>query len=53
MEEMQFPPARVERVIGHADRFLISPENPLDPANRRINILVLREPKKDELSQAS
>jgi chemotaxis protein MotB len=48
MEEMQFPPARVERVIGYADRFLISPDNPLDPANRRINILVLREPKSEK-----
>ncbi|HEY3304577.1 MAG TPA: flagellar motor protein MotB [Candidatus Binatia bacterium] len=47
MEEMHFPAARVERVVGHADRFLISPDNPLDPANRRINILVLREPKRE------
>jgi chemotaxis protein MotB len=43
MEEMQFPPARVERVIGHADRFPVSPDKPLDPANRRISILVLKE----------
>jgi len=47
MEEMRFPPSRVDRVVGYADRFLISPDNPLDPANRRINILVLREVKKD------
>jgi len=53
MEEMQFPPARVERVIGHADRFLLSPDDPLDPANRRINILVLREVKKEKTSEAS
>jgi chemotaxis protein MotB len=43
MEEMQFPPARVERVIGYADRILLSPDNPLNPANRRISILVLKE----------
>jgi chemotaxis protein MotB len=43
MEEMQFPAARVERVIGYADRILLSPDNPLNPANRRISILVLKE----------
>jgi chemotaxis protein MotB len=52
MEEMQFPPARVERVIGHADRFLLSPDHPLDPANRRINILVLREPRSEKAKSA-
>ena len=46
MEEMQFPPARVERVIGYADRILLSPDNPLNPANRRISILVLKETSK-------
>ncbi len=43
MEEMQFPAARVEKVVGYADRFPLSPDKPLDPANRRISILVLRE----------
>jgi hypothetical protein len=53
MEEMQFPAARVERVIGYADRIPLSPDKPLDPANRRISILVLKEtdtPKKPEVA---
>jgi chemotaxis protein MotB len=43
MEDMQFPTARVEKVVGYADRFPLSPDNPMDPANRRISILVLKE----------
>jgi chemotaxis protein MotB len=45
MEEMQFPTARVEKVVGYADRFPLSPDKPLDPANRRISILVLKDVK--------
>lgn len=52
MEEMQFPAARVERVIGYADRILLSPDNPLNPANRRISILVLKEVSKEETRTA-
>jgi chemotaxis protein MotB len=43
MEEMQLPPARVERVVGYADRFPLSADHPLDPSNRRISVLVLKE----------
>jgi chemotaxis protein MotB len=46
MEEMRFPSARVEKVVGYADRFPLSPNRPLDPANRRISILILKEPAK-------
>jgi chemotaxis protein MotB len=43
MEDLSFPAARVERVVGYADRLPLSPDDPLDPANRRISILVLKE----------
>jgi chemotaxis protein MotB len=46
MEEMTFPAARVEKVVGYADRFPLSPERPLDPANRRISILILKDGQK-------
>lgn len=42
MEEMGFPPTRVDRVVGYADRLPFSPEDPLSPVNRRISIVVLR-----------
>ena len=35
-------PAQVEAVRGYADRRLRTPENPLDPSNRRISIIVRR-----------
>jgi chemotaxis protein MotB len=46
MEEMRFPAARVEKVVGYADRFPLSPDRPLDPANRRISILILKDGQK-------
>lgn len=46
MEELGFSSVRVERVVGYADRILLHPDNPLDPANRRINILVLKNQAK-------
>jgi chemotaxis protein MotB len=46
MEEMRFPAARVEKVVGYADRFPLSPDRPLDPANRRISILILKDGEK-------
>src|SRR5258706_2407516 len=42
MEEMQLPRERVEKVVGYADRFPLSADKPMDPANRRISILVLK-----------
>jgi chemotaxis protein MotB len=42
MEEMGLPSFRVERVVGYADSALLTPEDPLNPANRRISILVLK-----------
>jgi chemotaxis protein MotB len=41
MEEMGLPPARVEQVTGYADSTLLFPRDPLNPANRRISILIL------------
>ena len=45
MEDLRFPGTRVDRVVGYADRLPLSPDDPLDPANRRISILVLKEPE--------
>jgi chemotaxis protein MotB len=41
MEEAGLPPARVERVVGYADSAPLIAGDPLNPANRRISILVL------------
>jgi chemotaxis protein MotB len=41
MEEAGLPPARVERVVGYADSTPLIEGDPLNPANRRISILVL------------
>jgi chemotaxis protein MotB len=35
-------PAQIEAVRGYADTRLRSPEQPLDPSNRRISIIVRR-----------
>ncbi len=43
MEAAGLPPGRIDRVIGHADRMLLVPEDPLNAANRRITLLVRRE----------
>jgi chemotaxis protein MotB len=37
------PPERMERVVGHADRMLLVPDDPLHASNRRITILVRRQ----------
>ena len=37
------PPERMDRVVGHADRLLLVPEDPLHPSNRRITLLVRRQ----------
>jgi chemotaxis protein MotB len=43
MEASGLDQARVERVVGHADRVPMVPTDPLDAANRRITILVRRQ----------
>jgi chemotaxis protein MotB len=37
------PPTRMDRVVGHADRVLLVPDDPLHASNRRITILVRRQ----------
>ena len=37
------PPERMERVVGHADRMLLVPDDPLHASNRRITLLVRRQ----------
>ncbi len=44
MEEAGLPSGQVERVVGYADSTPLIPDDPLNPANRRISILVL-DPK--------
>jgi chemotaxis protein MotB len=43
MEGAGLPPTRMDRVVGHADRLLLVPDNPLHASNRRITILVRRQ----------
>ncbi len=42
LEAAGLPPERMDRVVGHADRVLRIPEDPLHASNRRITILVRR-----------
>jgi chemotaxis protein MotB len=42
MEEMGLPASRIERVAGYADGTPLVPNDPLNPANRRISILILQ-----------
>src|SRR5215471_17013532 len=41
MEEAGLPAGHVERVVGYADSAPLTPNDPLNPANRRISILIL------------
>jgi hypothetical protein len=43
MEDDGLPYGRVDRVVGHADRMLRIPEDPLHASNRRISLLVRRQ----------
>ncbi|MBI4522666.1 MAG: OmpA family protein [Deltaproteobacteria bacterium] len=43
MERFGLGQTRVEKVTGHADQSLAVPKDPLDPANRRITIIVLQD----------
>jgi chemotaxis protein MotB len=44
MEAAGLAPGRIDRLVGHADRVLLVPDDPLDASNRRITIVVRREP---------
>jgi chemotaxis protein MotB len=37
------PAMRMDRVVGHADRVLLTPDDPMHASNRRITILVRRQ----------
>jgi chemotaxis protein MotB len=43
LEAAGLPATRMDRVVGHADRLLLVPEDPLHANNRRITILVRRQ----------
>jgi chemotaxis protein MotB len=43
LEAAGLPPHRMDRVVGHADRMLLVPDNPLHASNRRITLLVRRQ----------
>jgi chemotaxis protein MotB len=45
--EAGLPDSRIRSVTGNADRDLLLPADPLNPANRRITIIVLRHAGKD------
>jgi chemotaxis protein MotB len=45
LEEAGLPAERMDRVVGHADRMLLVPEDPAHASNRRITILVRRQAK--------
>jgi chemotaxis protein MotB len=43
LEAAGLPPTRMDRVVGHADRVLLVPDEPLHASNRRITLLVRRQ----------
>lgn len=43
LERNGIVPGHIARVVGYADQELFVPENPLDPRNRRISIIILQE----------
>jgi chemotaxis protein MotB len=43
MEEDAQPYGRIDRVVGHADRLLLVPDDPWHASNRRITLLVRRQ----------
>jgi chemotaxis protein MotB len=45
--EAGLPDGRIRSVTGNADRDLLMPNDPLNPANRRISIIVLRHAVRD------
>jgi chemotaxis protein MotB len=45
-------PAKVVRVVGLADSSLLNKDNPRDPLNRRISIIVLNKLAEEKLARA-
>jgi len=45
----RLPPEKIVQVVGLASKFLLYKDKPLDPANRRISILVLKKKSEDEM----
>lgn len=43
------PNSKIARVEGLASKFLLNPEKPFDPTNRRISILVLKKKSEDSI----
>ncbi len=43
------PSSKIARIEGLASRFLLKPDKPTDPANRRIDILMLKKKSEDSL----
>ena len=43
LEVAGLPPTRMDRVVGHADRVLLVPDDALHASNRRITLLVRRQ----------
>jgi chemotaxis protein MotB len=43
LEAAGLPPERMERVVGHADKMLFVPDDPMHASNRRITLLVRRQ----------
>lgn len=52
MEAAGLAPGRIDRLVGHADRVLLVPDDPLDASNRRISILVRRETHRGQAGTA-
>ncbi len=44
-----FPQKKIARVVGLASKFLLYKENPLDPRNRRISILLMKKKVEDDI----
>lgn len=44
MEESGLPSGRIERVVGYADSTPLIASDPMNPANRRISLLILQSP---------
>jgi enamine deaminase RidA (YjgF/YER057c/UK114 family) len=43
MEAAGLTPGRIDRLVGHADRMPLLPDDPLNAMNRRITMLVRRQ----------
>jgi chemotaxis protein MotB len=52
LEAAGLPPTRMDRVVGHADRVLLVPDNPLHASNRRITLLVRRQHADGEVERS-